>query len=289
MNARRLCRAFAVTAAALAATSTPAQQSRSDEPRLDASGAANLERSVARLRNTLPPRDQEDFDAALAMIWIQRTANDGDLDGDDDVDLDDLRLLEQDASDLLTQIHRGNLVSAIEARARSVENFKAADYFKLLDGLGYDDVLALAGHTRAEDYLKAVRQTRSQPVCFVDSSRASGSRVRQRTAEECANQVAAIRPRVGIELNTVIEALNAQRYAEARSTLEKLTAEKLTSYERSKAEQILYSIAMAEQDLPEAREHLLAALEAGGLNPQETVDALQRIRAIESRLSAAPQ
>jgi len=277
-------------AIAVAATSAHAQPS-SEGVRLDGSSRAKLETSAASLRDALSARRREDFDAALAMIWIQRTANDGDLDGDEDLDLDDIRLLEKDASDLLTQIRRGNLVYAIEARATLAAEFKATDYFALIDGLGYDDVVSLAGLARAEDYLEAVRGTRPQPTCFVDSSRASGSRIESRNQRRapngCANSTARISPAAGQALNNAIAAFGEQRYADARAALRDSSVR--TPYERSKAEQILYSIAWAEGDHAEAREHMLLALEAGGLNAEETADALQRIRLIESGLSATPQ
>ena len=283
-------------AIAVAATSAHAQRSASEDPRLDGSSAAKLEASAAVLRNALSASRREDFDVALAMIWIQRTANEGDVDGDEDLDLDDIRLLEDDASDLLTQIRRGNLVYAIETRATRTTEFKAADYFALLDGLRYDDVVDLAGHTRAEDYLEAAghtrveaaRRTRTQSTCLVDSSRPSGSRAQQRAANECVNSTARILRAGGLALNSAITALGEQRYADARAALRDLASFR-TPYERSKAEQILFHISYTEGNHAEAREHLLRALEAGGLNAQETADALQRIRFIESGLSATPQ
>jgi len=291
MNGLSLCRVLAV-AVTLAATSAQAQRSASGEQRLDSSSPNTLEASVTALRNALPAGRREDFDAALAMIWIQRTANDGDLDGDEDLDLDDIRLLQDDAADLLTQIQRGNIVYAVESREKDDSEFKAADYFAQLDGLGYDEVLSLAGLARAEDYLDAVSNRLSRRVPALPTptacSAASSPRLQRRVAEQCADNVATINRVAAQALNTAIMALGEQRYTDARAALGNLT-EFRTPYERSKADQVLFSISYAEGDHAAAREHLLRALEAGGLNAQETADTLQRIRFIESGLSATPQ
>jgi hypothetical protein len=288
MNGLSLCRVLAV-AVALAATSGQAQRSASGEQRLDSSSPNNLEASVTALRNALPARRREDFDAALAMIWIQRTANDGDLDGDEDFDLDDIRLLQDDAADLLTQIQRGNLVYAVESREKDDGEFKAVDYFAQIDGLGYDEVLSLAGLARAEDYLDAVSNRLSRPLPTPTAcSAASSPRLQRRVAEQCADNLATINRVAAQAFNTAIMALGEQRYTDARAALADSTGFR-TPYERSKAEEILFSISYAEGDHAAARGHLLLALEAGGLNAQETADTLQRIRFIESGLSATPQ
>ena len=73
----------------------------------------------------------------------------------------------------------------------------------------------------------------------------------------------------GHALNAAIAALQAGKQAEARVALARLDATKLSPYERSKVEQILFNVAYAEEDYVEARQHLQNALDAGGLNAQE--------------------
>jgi hypothetical protein len=112
---------------------------------LDGSSPAKLETSAALLQNDLEGRRREELDVALAMIWMNRTANSGDVDGDGDFDVDDIRQLEIDATDLLTEIRRGNLVSAIEEREEADSDYTAADSFAQLHGLGYAERLSVAG------------------------------------------------------------------------------------------------------------------------------------------------
>jgi tetratricopeptide (TPR) repeat protein len=70
-------------------------------------------------------------------------------------------------------------------------------------------------------------------------------------------------------INAAIEALNAGHYAEAQAAIGALKIDKLSPYERSKIEWILFSIAYAQDKFDEAREHLGSAIKAGGLNEQE--------------------
>jgi len=70
-------------------------------------------------------------------------------------------------------------------------------------------------------------------------------------------------------INTAIEALNANKYAEAQSAIGALKLDKLSPYERSKVEWILFSIAYAQDKYADARGHLEGAIKAGGLNEQE--------------------
>jgi hypothetical protein len=91
----------------------------------------------------------------------------------------------------------------------------------------------------------------------------------------------------GKALAEAIQALSAQKYAEAGAAVGRLDLETLRPYERSKVEQILFNVAYAEGDYSEARAHLVAAIDAGGLNEQETADALGWIRAIDSRIPRA--
>jgi tetratricopeptide (TPR) repeat protein len=73
----------------------------------------------------------------------------------------------------------------------------------------------------------------------------------------------------GKVLNTAIEALTAEKYAEAQAAIATLKLDKLSPYERSKVEQILFNISYAQEKYGEARGHLQKAIDAGGLNEQE--------------------
>ena len=94
------------------------------------------------LQNDLPSRRRDDFDVALAIIWTRAALVSRDVDGDGDVDYFDARATADAAGNLLAAIRRGDLVSTIE---ESNGESAAAAYFERLDGLGYDEVVALAG------------------------------------------------------------------------------------------------------------------------------------------------
>ena len=143
---------------ALVPTST---YSQSRGRQIDGSTKASFEASVALLQNQLRSRHREDFERALAVIWMGNTVGTGDFDRDSDVDDDDARFLGQDARDLLTDIQRGNLLSAIEKRERNAGGYTAAAFIGQLDGLGYDEVLELAGRPSEEPFLGPLRQLRS--------------------------------------------------------------------------------------------------------------------------------
>jgi tetratricopeptide (TPR) repeat protein len=77
----------------------------------------------------------------------------------------------------------------------------------------------------------------------------------------------------GKVLNEAIELLNMENYAGAGAKIATLNLEKLSPYERSKVEQILFNIAYSQDKYDEARGHLQKAIEAGGLNAQEVEQA----------------
>lgn len=77
----------------------------------------------------------------------------------------------------------------------------------------------------------------------------------------------------GKVLNEAIELLNMENYAGAGQKIATLQLDKLSPYERSKVEQILFNIAYSQEKYDEARAHLQRAIEAGGLNTQEVEQA----------------
>jgi len=70
----------------------------------------------------------------------------------------------------------------------------------------------------------------------------------------------------GKVLTEAIEALNAEQYDTARQAIAKLNLDKLSPYERSQVEQILAAVEQSQENYPAARQHLAAAIAAGGLN-----------------------
>jgi len=130
-----------ITSVAILASSAPTV---SRAQHIDGSSRSAFEHSVASFQKQLPPRSREQFETALAVIWLTNTiAHARDLDHDGDVDLDDIRALDGLALDILQKIRRGDLVSTIEKRG-GTNGYTAQDYFEQLDGLGYEDVLSLA-------------------------------------------------------------------------------------------------------------------------------------------------
>jgi hypothetical protein len=94
-------------------------------------------------------------------------------------------------------------------------------------------------------------------------------------------------PRVGEAFNEALAALNAGRFDKAGDAIRKLRLDRLSSYERGKAERVLFNVAYAEKDFTAARQHLVNALESGGLNEPETAAAQEQIRRINVQLAAA--
>jgi tetratricopeptide (TPR) repeat protein len=80
-------------------------------------------------------------------------------------------------------------------------------------------------------------------------------------------------PATGKVLNEAIELLNAKDFEGAAQKLAELRADRLSPYERSKVEQVRFNIAFGAGSVAEAREHLAAAVAAGGLNAEEIAQA----------------
>ena len=81
----------------------------------------------------------------------------------------------------------------------------------------------------------------------------------------------------GKRLNEAIEALNAQRYDEAKAALSKMNLEKLSPYEKSRVYQIYASIAGAQNDYDGVRKNMQNAIASGGLNDEEQQEARYQI------------
>jgi multidrug efflux pump subunit AcrA (membrane-fusion protein) len=95
-------------------------------------------------------------------------------------------------------------------------------------------------------------------------------------------------PATGKALNVAIAALNAERYDEARAALGVLKVQQLSPFDRSNTEHILYRIARADGEYAEARQHILNAIDSGGLNEQELANARDRLEEIDATIATAP-
>jgi hypothetical protein len=232
--------------------------------RIDASSPVNFEQSVAALQNALPARRREELEIALAMIWMSDTADPGSLDRDGDgfVTSVDSRLLAEGTLDLLADIQRGDLLASIEKREGQGGRGTAADYVRQLDGLGYEDVLAIV---RPDD-VSVPRPLRPFHA-----------------AQHLTDYF--ISPATGKVLSEAIEALEARDYGTAKKEMGKLESDRLSYYERGKVELIDAQIAYAEGDLAAARMHLVNAIDTGGLNEEEIVAVVGQIRVIDNKLA----
>lgn len=270
----------ALAVALVAATLAIPVEAQPAELRIDGSSAARFEASVIELRNDLPARRREDFDVALAIIWARNNAT-SDFDGDGDMDLSDMRLLEVYADELLTNIRRGNVVAALEERpGRS--DYTAADYYTELDGLNYDEVVELGGLDSAKSYLAAVQELGRGDACSSSRER-SAVRLKSCAGSASSQRIGAA---TGAALNDAIVALNARNYGAARDAIARIFLDRVSSFERGKIEQILHAVSVGEGKYAEAREHLVSAIESGGLTPPEVANALSQIGAIDAALSA---
>ena len=98
---------------------------------------------------------------------------------------------------------------------------------------------------------------------------AQGSSGSSRAGGEKKESAPTIDVATGKALNTAIEALTAEKYADAQAAIATLKLDKLSPYERGKVEQILFNISYAQEKYGEARQHLQKAIDSGGLNEQE--------------------
>jgi hypothetical protein len=93
-------------------------------------------------------------------------------------------------------------------------------------------------------------------------------------------------------LNAAIAHINARRFREARAAVGELDLDGLSSFERSKAEQVLYTIAYEEERFEEAHEHVRRSIDAGGLSADDRfkarlaltdIDVMLRLRGNQSQ------
>src|SRR5262249_23476964 len=104
------------------------------------------------------------FEVALATVWITHAVDASDLDQDGRFGPNDLRLLKNESVALLAAIDRGDLLAAVEEREKKESRYSVASYLQDLDGLGYDEVVALTGQNAAP-IRAAVKQFRMRQLC----------------------------------------------------------------------------------------------------------------------------
>ena len=110
-------------------------------------------------------------------------------------------------------------------------------------------------------------------VLTVPAAFAQDSQSRAAQGKEGNAPAPTIDAATGKALNEAIELMNMEKYAEAQAKIGTLNLEKLSPYERSKVEQILFNISYAQEKYEEARGHLQKSIDAGGLNEQEISQA----------------
>lgn len=96
-------------------------------------------------------------------------------------------------------------------------------------------------------------------------------------AEEKKREAPPIDAATGKRLNEAIEAVNADKYTEAKAALAKLNPERLSPYELSRVEQMYASIASSENNYAEASRRLQAAIATGGMNDEEILNSRYQI------------
>jgi tetratricopeptide (TPR) repeat protein len=96
-------------------------------------------------------------------------------------------------------------------------------------------------------------------------------------AEEKKREAPQVDAATGKRLNEAIEAVNAEKYTEAKVALSKLNPERLSPYELSRVEQMYASIASSENNYPEASRRLQAAIATGGMSDDEILAARYQI------------
>lgn len=122
--------------------------------RIDGSNQSSFEESVALFQQELSPKRRDLFEISLVAVWLADTAGAGDFDHDGDVDDDD-------ANSLLRNVQNGTLVAAIQVSEENERSYAADGVYRQLDGLGYEEVLNLAGPELVERY-RSIRYARQR-------------------------------------------------------------------------------------------------------------------------------
>ena len=155
-------------------------------------------------------------------------------------ELEDVSELSAVSADLLADIQRGDLVTAIEELDDSGGGYTAADYYEQLDDYGYDDVLEVAGlFGGTPEEAQAVKAYKAQLLCRDPRSLP----LRQLWCDKFFRSNAATpapRVPVGPTLDVASEALKAGDADAAETAIESLNLNQLTPFERGMAE-ALYS------------------------------------------------
>jgi hypothetical protein len=283
----------------------PASASAQDDWRalqIDGSSPERFQASVASLQNALSASARDDFETALAAIWIGNTTT-GDIDEDGSFDAGDVSELRRYSEELLADIYRGDLVVSVEKLDVSGDEYSTADYFEQLDGLGYEAVLDLAGLTdQSPEESQALRAYKAQLLCrdiedvefgtvrrawcdaFFRSNAATA--VPRAPAGTTLNE--AVRVPTGKALNTATEALNSGDTDAAQAAIGRLNLGRLTPYERGLAEMLLLNIKYRQGLYPEAREHLQAAVDVGIISQAEADATVAVIDRFERMATGAP-
>lgn len=122
--------------------------------RIDGSSQTSFDESVALFQQELSPKRRDLFEISLVAVWLADTVSAGDFDRDGDVDADDV-------NSLLGNIQSGALVAAIRVSDENRSSYTAEAIYRQLDGLGYDEVLNLAGPELVEQY-RSIRYARQR-------------------------------------------------------------------------------------------------------------------------------
>jgi hypothetical protein len=249
------------------------------ELRIDGSSPEKFQASVAALQNALPAGRRKEFEVALATIWLGNTIDPNRF-KDGQFAPADLGELRADSADLLADVARGDLVSAIEELDESTDKSAVAHYVEQLDGLGYDGALDTAGRLDKQEVGPAMRAYKAQILCRDQQTMP----IRQKWCASFFNSNAATpvpRVPVGMTLGAALEAVNAGDIAAAESELERLNLNQLSTFDRGMAEALLFHISYRQRAFPKARVHLQAAVEAGVMSEADRQAILGLIQRAE--------